>query len=164
MFDPEQLLRGAKRCFEVEDLPADVDAAAVAAALGSANGQTAIVAFSGERNWLLRARPEAIDELLPELSVRQRALDVVVLHRVLLQQILGISEHAIREQRNLHYVRDAAEAMERVRSGAAEAAFLMNPVPVAQMAEVALAGEVMPQKSTDFYPKVLSGLAVYALD
>jgi uncharacterized protein (DUF1015 family) len=164
MFDPEQLLRGAKRYFDVGELPADVDAAQVTAALGGVKRGTAIVAFTGARNWLLRARPEAIVELLPDLPARQRALDVVVLHRGLLQQILGISEQAIREQRNLHYIRDAAEALARVRSGAAEAAFLMNPVPVAQMAEVALAGDVMPQKSTDFYPKMLSGLAVYALE
>ena len=164
MFDPEQLLRGAKRYFEAEELPADVNASAVTAALDQAKAGTAIVAFTGARNWLLRARPDAIAELLPELSARQRALDVVVLHRVLLQKILGISEQAIREQRNLHYIRDAAEALARVRSGEAEAAFLMNPVPVAQMADVALAGEVMPQKSTDFYPKMLSGLAVYALE
>ena len=164
MFDPEQLLRGAKRYFDVDELPADVDATRVTAALDGAKGGTAIVAFTGVRNWLLRARPDAIAELLPDVSARQRALDVVVLHRVLLQKILGISDQAIREQRNLHYIRDAAEALARVRSGSAEASFLMNPVPVAQMAEVALAGEVMPQKSTDFYPKMLSGLAVYALE
>jgi len=51
-----------------------------------------------------------------------------------------------------------------VRKGTANIAFLMNPCPVAQVRDVAFAGEVMPQKSTDFYPKLLSGLTVYALD
>jgi uncharacterized protein (DUF1015 family) len=88
----------------------------------------------------------------------------VVLHRVLLQKVLGISEESIREQRNLAYIRDAGEALARVRDGKAEVAFLMNPVRIEQMHDVAFAGEVMPQKSTDFYPKMLSGLAGYALD
>jgi uncharacterized protein (DUF1015 family) len=61
-------------------------------------------------------------------------------------------------------LRDAAEAMARVRNGESEVAFLLNPVGIEQIRDVALAGEVMPQKSTDFYPKLLSGLAVYALE
>jgi uncharacterized protein (DUF1015 family) len=163
MFDPEQLLRGAKRYFEVEDLPASLDIAGAAAALTKGDGTT-LIAFAGARNFRFHARRDATDAFLSDVSPRQRALDVVVLHRVLLQQVLGISEQAIREQRNLAYLRDTSEAMERVRSGAADVAFLMNPVPIAQMREVAFAGEVMPQKSTDFYPKLLSGLVGYALD
>jgi uncharacterized protein (DUF1015 family) len=164
MFDPEQLLRGAKRYFDVEPLPADLDAAGAAKALVAAAGEMKLVAFCGERNFLFRGRPDAIAALLPEVSPRQRGLDVVVLHRVLLQKILGISEEAIREQRNLTYIRDAGEAIARVRSDQADAAFLMNPVRIEQMRDVAFAGEVMPQKSTDFYPKLLSGLAIYAME
>jgi uncharacterized protein (DUF1015 family) len=165
MFDPEQLLRGAKRYFEVEDLPAALDAAGAAAALArAAAGETALLAFTGARNFLFRARRDAIAQLLAGLSPRQQELDVVVLHRVLLEKVLGISAEAIREQRNLAYERDPAQAIARVRSGAAEVAFLMNPVRSAQMRDVAFAGEVMPQKSTDFYPKLLSGLAIYALE
>ncbi|MBI2678441.1 MAG: DUF1015 domain-containing protein [Candidatus Koribacter versatilis] len=164
MFDPEQLLRGAKRYFDVEPLPAELDAAAAMKALAPADGEMRFLAFCGQRNFLFRARPEALAALLPDVSPRQRALDVVVLHRVLLQKVLGISEAAIREQRNLAYVREAGEAIARVREGRADAAFLMNPVRIEQMREVALAGEVMPQKSTDFYPKLLSGLAGYAME
>ena len=65
---------------------------------------------------------------------------------------------------NLRYVRDAADAKEQVATGAAQIAFLMNPVTLDELREVAFNGEVMPQKSTDFYPKLLSGLAIYALD
>jgi len=53
--------------------------------------------------------------------------------------------------------------MQQVAQGA-NVAFLMNAVPVQQMRDVAFAGEVMPQKSTDFYPKLMSGLTLYALD
>jgi uncharacterized protein (DUF1015 family) len=89
---------------------------------------------------------------------------VVRLHKVVLESVLNINEEAIREQRNVEYLRDAREAVQRVRSGGANVAFLLNPVPIEQMTAIALAGEVMPQKSTDFYPKLLSGLAIYALD
>jgi uncharacterized protein (DUF1015 family) len=101
---------------------------------------------------------------LETVSPRQAELDVVRLHKVVLGSVLNISEEAIREQRNLEYLRDAREAVQRVRSGGANVAFLLNPVPIEQMTAIALAGEVMPQKSTDFYPKMLSGLAIYALD
>jgi uncharacterized protein (DUF1015 family) len=77
---------------------------------------------------------------------------------------LGISDEAIREQQNLRYVRDTDEALTQARSGAANVAFLMNPVRMQEVREIALAGEVLPQKSTDFYPKLLSGLTIYALE
>ena len=89
---------------------------------------------------------------------------MVRLHKVVLESVLGISEEAIREQRNVEYLRDPCEAAQRVRDGDANVAFLLNPVAVDQMTDIAFAGEVMPQKSTDFYPKLLSGLTIYALD
>jgi uncharacterized protein (DUF1015 family) len=70
----------------------------------------------------------------------------------------------VREQTNIRYLRDAAEAVDQVRRGDANLAFLTNPVSMEQLREVAFAGDVMPQKSTDFFPKLLSGLAIYALD
>ena len=97
------------------------------------------------------------------LSPRQQALDVVQLHKCLLEGVLKLSEESIRNQQNLSYLRDASEALVQVCTGAANIAFLMNPCPVLQVRDVAFAGEVMPQKSTDFYPKLLSGLTAYAL-
>jgi uncharacterized protein (DUF1015 family) len=78
--------------------------------------------------------------------------------------VLGLTEENIREQTNLRYVREAADAVEQVRRGDANAAFLTRPVAMEQLREVAYAGDVMPQKSTDFYPKLVSGLTIYALD
>ena len=99
---------------------------------------------------------------------RQRQLDVTILHQLLLEKILGLSEESIRNQENISYYRDPAEAFARVRPASgqptADFAFLLNPVRIEQMRDLALAGEVMPQKSTDFYPKLLSGLTIYALD
>jgi uncharacterized protein (DUF1015 family) len=86
------------------------------------------------------------------------------LHKCLLEGVLKISEEAIRNQANVSYCREAAEALMQVRNGKVQVAFLMNPVRMEQVRDIALAGEVLPQKSTDFYPKLLSGLTIYALE
>ncbi|HVT94182.1 MAG TPA: DUF1015 domain-containing protein [Bryobacteraceae bacterium] len=90
-------------------------------------------------------------------------LDVQVLHTRLLGETLGISEADVREEKNVHYVRGLDSAFEAVEAGGAQAAFLLEPVGIQQVAEIAFSGGVMPQKSTDFYPKLLSGLTIYKL-
>ena len=64
----------------------------------------------------------------------------------------------------MRYVREAEEALRQVGSGNGDVAFLIKPVTLEQMKDISLNLEVMPQKSTDFYPKLLSGLAMYTLD
>ncbi len=132
-------------------------------ALGKEPG-TAFVAVTRSGALLLRARPERCASMLEKLPERQRALDLSHLHTILLEHLLGLDATKIREESNLRYLRDATEAVDQVRRGEAEIAFLTRPVTMEQLREVAFAGDVMPQKSTDFYPKLLSGLAVYALD
>jgi uncharacterized protein (DUF1015 family) len=124
---------------------------------------TAFVAVTRQGPYMLRAKKRPLQDALGGVSVRQRELDVVQLHRVLLERVLGISEEAIRNQEHIAYERDAYEAISRVRQGA-NVAFLMNPARIEQVSEIAFAGEVLPQKSTDFYPKLLSGLTMYALE
>ena len=74
-----------------------------------------------------------------------------------------MSEEDIRDQKYLKYVREAREAVSEVGNGA-NVAFLMNPVRVSQVRDIAFSGEVLPQKSTDFFPKLLSGLTIYSLE
>jgi uncharacterized protein (DUF1015 family) len=90
-------------------------------------------------------------------------LDVRFLHDEVLSGALGISEQEVREEKYLKYVRGLDAAVERVHTGEAQAAFLLEPTTVEQVARVAFSGGVMPQKSTDFYPKLLSGLTIYRL-
>jgi uncharacterized protein (DUF1015 family) len=164
-FNAVQMVDQARPYFSVNPLRERVDAAAAARWLAPAGGQAPrLLAITEQADFLLEARPEAGSApCLADLSPRQRQLDVAKLHRILLQSVLGISEEDIRNQKHIHYVRDAGEAIARVRQGA-NAAFLMNPVTIEQLRDVAFAGEVMPQKSTDFYPKLLSGLTIYALE
>ena len=162
-FAASKLLVAAAPWFEVEAL-ADRDPAMAAARLSAAQPNTAFVAVTADGSWLLTAKPDAIAKALADVPARQRQLDIVQLHSLVLEKLLGISAEAIRDQTHLRYLRDAGEAASQVARGEANVAFLMNPVTLDQLREVAFAGEVMPQKSTDFYPKLLSGLAIYALD
>ena len=121
--------------------------------------QTGACAF-----YILTLRPEAdIAQILPGLSPLQRALDVVLLHQGILEPALGITPRAVASESNLSYEREAAAALDAVDRGA-QIAFLLNPVDVELVVKVATAGEVMPQKSTDFYPKLLSGIAMYRVE
>lgn len=94
---------------------------------------------------------------------RDNRLDVKVLHETILRDTLGITDEAVREEKYLHYLRGANVAADAVWKGAAQAAFLMEPPTVDQVADISFGGGVMPQKSTDFYPKMLSGLTIYKL-
>jgi uncharacterized protein (DUF1015 family) len=120
----------------------------------------------GKRSYyLLTLRPGAdLARLLPGVSELQRGLDVVLLHEGILEPALGITPHAVRTEANLSYEREAVAALDAVDRGAAEVAFLLNACRVDQVMKIATAGEVMPQKSTDFYPKMLSGLTMYGVD
>jgi uncharacterized protein (DUF1015 family) len=161
-FDPVAFAVAAMEYFTVEALAED-DAAGYLDLLGKQEG-TAFIAVTGAGALLLKSRPEVVEEALFFLPERQRHLDLSQLHTILLDRLLGLTAEKVREQTNLRYLRDAAEAVDQVRRGEADIAFLTNPVTMEQLREVAFAGDVMPQKSTDFFPKLLSGLAIYALD
>jgi uncharacterized protein (DUF1015 family) len=105
-----------------------------------------------------------LDVLLPDVSAMQRHLDVVLLHKLLIERGLGITAEAVKGERNLTYERDMDAAIEAVDRGQAQLCFLLNGITAEQTAQIAFAGEVLPQKSTDFYPKLLSGLTLYRLE
>jgi len=109
-------------------------------------------------------RDADLAQILPDLPEQQRELDVVLLHRLLLERCLGVTPEAVRAELQISYEREIPTALAAVNDGEAQAAFLLNPVRVQQVAEIALSGGVLPQKSTDFYPKLLSGLVVYRIE
>jgi len=114
---------------------------------------------------LLTLRPGAdLAQILPNSSPMQRQLDIVLLHQGILERVLGITPHAVAAEANLSYEREASTAIEAVDRKAAQVAFLLNPVEVDLVMRVATAGEVMPQKSTDFFPKLLSGITIYRIE
>ena len=113
--------------------------------------------------YVARVRRLSSGVLLLE-TPRGGGLDVKVLHEDLLDRVLGISAEAVKEEKFLKYVRGMDAAADLVRKGSAQAAFLLEATTVQQVADTSFAGGVMPQKSTDFYPKLLTGMAIYRLE
>jgi uncharacterized protein (DUF1015 family) len=161
-FDPAAFAKAAEAFFTVSTLPA-ADGLAYIDTLQRQEG-SAFVAVTRDGALLLKSKPEAVAAALAGLPERQRRLDLSQLHSITLERLLGLDAEKVREQTNIRYLRDATEAVDQVRRSEANTAFLTNPVTLEQLKEVAFAGEVMPQKSTDFYPKLLSGLTIYALE
>jgi uncharacterized protein (DUF1015 family) len=163
-FDRERMLEAASQFFDIERIDVRTESRSATTLLGEAgqNG-TSFVAVTRQGPYLMHAKKNAVYDALGQVSTQQRELDVVQLHRIMLERVLGISEEAIRNQQHVKYEREAAEAISWVRQGA-NVAFLMNPAKIEQVRDIAFAGDVLPQKSTDFYPKLLSGLTIYALD
>ena len=156
---------GARKYFNLEEVDCPVDAERATKILQHAShAGTALLATTASKCFLLHTPKANGSNVFGNLSLRQQSLDVVQLHKALLEAVLGLSEESIRNQENISYLRDAGEAIARVRDGSANVAFLMNPCRIEQVRDIAFAGEVMPQKSTDFYPKLLTGLTVYALE
>jgi uncharacterized protein (DUF1015 family) len=164
-FMSDNLRDGAKKYFRVKEIDPEFDAAEATRILREAGKEgTALLAVTHNRAFLMDAPKSVGSSVLAGLSERQQSLDVVQLHKCLLEDVLGLSEESIRNQQNLSYIRDAGEALAQVRRGNANVTFLMNPAKIEQVRDIAFAGEVMPQKSTDFFPKMMSGFTTYALE
>lgn len=161
-FDPVTFTKAAEQFFAVEKL-ADAPPESYIETLRKQTG-TSFVAVTRSGAFLLRSRPEPSASALASLPENQRQLDLSHLHTIVLDKLLGLDAERVREQTNIRYLRDAGEAVEQVHRGEADVTFLTNPVMMEQLREVAFAGSVMPQKSTDFFPKLLSGFTIYALE
>jgi uncharacterized protein (DUF1015 family) len=145
---PDAFLRTVADDFQVEELDS---VAKLQQKWQENDAKTIIGAAIGKRLYALTER-DAVDEL-----------DVRILHERILGKVLGIGEEAVKHEKNLRYIRGIDAAVEMARSGAAQIAFLLKPTSIQQVADTSFGGGVMPQKSTDFYPKLLSGLTIYKL-
>jgi uncharacterized protein (DUF1015 family) len=109
----------------------------------------------------------AMDSAMPEMSPAWRSLDVSVLHKLILEDLLGIDKEKLAGNENLQYVKDTPNAIDdsiaQVDGGQKQAAFFMNSVKMRQLMMVTDVGEKMPQKSTYFYPKIYTGLTIHKL-
>jgi hypothetical protein len=119
---------------------------------------------SGAFYLFLLRRDADLEHLLPDISGAQRGLDVVLSHRLIFEKGLGITPEAVTAEKNVGYEREMDAAIAAVDRGEEQFACLLNPVRVQQVVDIALANDVLPQKSTDFYPKMLSGIAIYRVE
>jgi uncharacterized protein (DUF1015 family) len=163
-FDLPRVLRAAAELFTVEEQE-PAGAAQVRAQLARrGEGAPTLALASGGKVFLLSLRSDLdLAGALPGPAVL-RHLDVTILHALVLERILGIDRAAQEKQVNLRYVKDLGQALREAGEPGVQAAFLLNPTRVADLKSVADAGEVMPQKSTYFFPKLASGLVVQPLD
>ena len=164
--------RALARHFHVETMPLDpgnpVMSLRIILADLSHRRREAVVfgLYAGGREALtLQLKDSAVIEDLVAAghSPEYARLDVAILHRVVIEQILGLQPDSHADD-SISYIRDEAQALAAVVSGEAHVALFQNPPRVEQVQAVAMAGERMPQKSTFFYPKLLSGLVINPLD
>jgi len=164
-FDTASFLESARRWYHVSDIGSATTQETVTKLAEAGKRGIAFVAATRSGRFLLKEQPRSLEKVPSEFSSRQRRLDVVHLHSLFLEQILGITRQQITGQNHVRYVRSAEEALHSVQADSdVNLVFLMNPVSIQQVREIAFAGEVLPQKSTDFYPKLLSGLTIFSLE
>jgi uncharacterized protein (DUF1015 family) len=151
-FKPERLVERASRTFKVTQL-GSVDDLRRSWSEPHAREVRIGAVVQGQPGVTLFTTPRSED-----------TLDVPLLHSALLRDALDISDEAVRDEKHIRYVRGLDAAVDEVTKGNAQIAFLLEPTTIDQVARVSFSGGVMPQKSTDFYPKLLSGLTIYRME
>lgn len=148
-YEEDKLLKRAFDQWKVTTFPSTRELREALQQPDPQNVRFGMVTASGDN---MLSRPRKHDEL-----------DVPVLHREVIGGLLGITEDQVRDESYITYVRGMDAAAAEVREKGAQVAFLLEPTPIEDMARIAFGGGVMPQKSTDFFPKLLSGVTIYRL-
>ena len=161
-FDSAKALEGMAQYFDVEKMACTK---CLEKALLKNADKNAFGYYDGKDPYLLIMKDTAeakaaLDAMLKGKSDAYKSLDVSVLHNLILEKIFGIDKENMANQINLNYTRSYDEAIEKVDAGAYNCSFLLNSTKVRQIKDVATAGEKMPQKSTYFYPKLITGLVM----
>ena len=174
-FSTKKLLDGLKVNFDITEYKFDSDKAKQQAKKqmleqmkrASKDNKNAYGIYTGDGAFRAAVLKDSsiMDKALPDKSKAYRRLDVIVLHKLILEEQLKIGEKELAAKTNLEYVKDTPNAVDdtigRVDAGRIQAAFFTNPEKMKMIQQVADVGERMPQKSTFFFPKVFSGLTIY---
>lgn len=162
-FSPPVFLKAAGAYFSIESAsPGAPDAVRAELARRGESAPTLGLACGGQL-FFLSLRQDADLSSIPVPPVLRR-LDVTLLHSLLLEGVLGVDRAAQEKQTNLRYVKDLGQALAEARAPSVQATFLLNPTRLEELRAAADAGEVLPQKSTYFFPKLASGLVMVPLD
>ena len=160
-YNEKNVLSACEKSFDIAE---QKGAAAILPALKTAYEQnkTAFAFYVGADKWYMLTLKDTteLDAICSGCSDALKGLDVNVLHTLVLERAMGIDKENMAKQINLTYTRNAEEAIAAVDSGEANCSFVMNPTRVSEIRDVAAAGEKMPQKSTYFYPKLITGLVM----
>jgi uncharacterized protein (DUF1015 family) len=164
-FDLDSFLKRLGDYFTVEDSVGMQETLASLSSVANDHSIHAYGIYSAGKWWLIRLRDTGIMyKLVPEHTADWRNLDVAILHEIILEHILRITKEAQAAKTNISYDRMPEMSVARVDKGTHQLAILMNPTKLSQIRDVAGEGEVMPQKSTDFFPKLITGLVCARVD
>lgn len=164
-FDKDEILKGCEEYFDITKFTS----------VGNINselskqykqGKKAFGFYCGKGEWYLLVLKdiEVMADVLPDLSEASQQLDVSVLHSLILEKTMGIDKENMANQINLTYTKFFEEAIMKVDKGEFQCSFILNPTRVTEIRDVAAAGEKMPQKSTYFYPKMITGMVMNDLN
>ena len=158
--DTGAILEKAKAYFKIEEL---ADRAALEARMADVLGKKGCFGLVSKRGvYALELEDDSVmDTLAPDRADVWRALDASILHKLLLEHILGISAEKIDAKEGIEYLREPDLGYERVAEDENAFLFILNATRMEQISACTAIGEKMPQKSTDFYPKIVTGLAVF---
>jgi len=158
---PGQILADAAEYFEVTSLP-DRKALEVALSLATADDRR-IGFYDGSYHLLRLKSAEVMGRIVPDRAVEWCRLDVSILHELAIERVMGITKAQVEAKTYLDYCRDLDQALAEVDAGGATCLFILNPTRIVEVKACSDKGEKMPQKSTDFYPKMISGLVMLDL-
>ena len=163
-FDEKAVIRALEGTFVVEKVSAGENAAAaMEKSLAAAGSDEKVFAFYTGKDYFYRLTLTDKTAMAKAISGKSEAylgLDVTVLHTLILHKVFGIDMENMANQKNLVYTKQAEEAVDCVKGGGFQCAFLLNATKVREIKDVSLANEKMPQKSTYFYPKIITGLVM----
>lgn len=161
-FDEEKIVHDLKENFKVEKINSMDIAKDAEKALDSHKNNNSFAFYTGKDYFYLLTlnNNTAMKKRLPNRSQAYRNLDVSVLHTLILDNSFGIDTENMANQKNLVYTKFTDEAIDSVKQGKAQCSFLLNATKVRQIKDVSLLNEKMPQKSTYFYPKLITGLVI----
>jgi uncharacterized protein (DUF1015 family) len=176
-FNPKDLITGLAANFKVTEYPFNSDKSREAAKKkmfeqmqaeqNKDNNAFGIYSATGAFYAAVLSDKAAMDSVAGNMSKPWRSLDVAILHKLIIEKLLGINDELLAKGGQIDYVKDNANAVDdiiaKVDSGSKQAAFFLNPPRIQQVQRVAEQGERMPQKSTYFYPKVFTGLTIQKL-
>jgi uncharacterized protein (DUF1015 family) len=153
----------AREVFEVSEV--DDRVALRDGLVGGGHGTLGIALGGEQRFFVVRLKdPDTSARAIPEAPAEVRSLDVTALHTLIFDRIFSLKAAEIRKGGNLEYTIDANAALDAVRDGRAAGAFLVNPPSITDVERVSDAGATMPEKSTYFFPKLVTGLVLNPLD
>lgn len=164
-FNAERVIDGCKEYFDVTE-HSDINTIESTLMELYNQGKKAYAFYCGGSSYKLLVLKDTniIKKLLPNASTATQQLDVTILHTLILEKIFGIDAENMAKQINLTYTKIFDEAISPVQQGNSQCAFILNPTRVSEIREVASNGEKMPQKSTYFYPKMITGLVMNQLE